>query len=85
MTATGTVWVVQYTHRHGDDFSAHATPEAADKALADIAREWWSVELNGMDGVPATADGLSDREAVRIYFELVDNEDYQIHELDIIS
>lgn len=83
MTATGTVYVLQYTHVHGQDLSAHATLQGAEKALAGIAREWWTRELDGIAGVPATPDDLSDNEAVRIYFGHLDDEDYQIHELDI--
>jgi hypothetical protein len=62
------VYVLRYWHKHGDDISVHATPELADEAIAGIVRLWWE-EVRGEHGVPDTPGGLSDEDAVRLYFD----------------
>lgn len=84
MTASGTVYVLQYTHKHGDDFTAWPSQQEAESALAGIVREWWAAEMKGEDGVPATPDDLSDEDAVRMYFDHT-SETAEIHELLIGS
>ena len=78
------VWVLQYTHKHGEDFSAYATPQAAEAGIAEIVREWWGSEMRGED-VPASPAELSDAEAVEMYFAHQDGrseiETYEIHDL----
>ena len=78
------VFVLEYSHKHGEDLNAHATQAGADAAIAAIVREYWAEEMRGEDGVPATPDDLSDADAVRVYFEHTD-ESYEIHELHVHS
>ena len=46
------VWVLEYSHKHGTDLTAYATPQAAEAGAAEIARQWWASEMRGEAGVP---------------------------------
>lgn len=81
MTATASVHILWYSHRHGDDFTVYGTGEQAIAARADIAREFWGEAADGVstpDGFPDSPDGLTDEEAVRLYFEAMDDESAEI-------
>lgn len=79
-----TVFVVEITHRHGTDLIVCASEARACTALARYAREWWhEVEFEA-----GPIDGLTDEEAVDLYFETQMNakwhlEMYEIHYLDV--
>jgi hypothetical protein len=64
----GAAWVVHHLHRHGCDVRLYATDALAHAAVAELARNWWP-EIAWDDGAPATPDGLSDADAIRIYFD----------------
>jgi hypothetical protein len=74
------VWVLQYSHKHGEDLTAYATPQAAEAGIAEIVREWWASEMRGEEGVPASPAELSDAEAVEMYFNHT-SETHEIHDL----
>ena len=74
------VWVLQYTHKHGEDFSAYATPQAAEAGVAEIVREWWASEMRDVPGVPESPAELSDAAAVEMYFAHT-SETHEIHDL----
>lgn len=70
-------WVPAYEHRHGTDASLWTTQEGVRAALADTIRRYWD-EVSDRHGVPATPDGLTDHEAIGLYFRNHDQESYQI-------
>jgi hypothetical protein len=72
----GVVHVLRHSHRHGTDISTHATVGGAAAALAAIARGQWDDMLGRSDaeGAPPTPDGLTDEEAVAMYFDHQEDE-----------
>ena len=78
------VWVVEYAHKHGTDFSAHATAAEARQVVAWIARQFWADIAAIRDELPATPEGLSDEEMVQMYFDAcAPQESYEVHGLDV--
>lgn len=70
-----TVYVLRYSHYHGDDIDVYATSEAASAAAADLARQFWGKAagtMNAPDDFPDSPDGLSDQDATRMYFNVLD-------------
>ena len=64
MATDGTpIWVLQITHKHGDDFWTFGDEQAALDRLAIWARQWWHDE--GLDGDPTQ---LRDDEVISDYF-----------------
>jgi hypothetical protein len=73
--AETTVYVLRYSHKHGDDIDVYATADAASAAAADLARQFWGEaagSMNAPDDFPAAPDGLSDQDATRLYFDVLD-------------
>lgn len=35
------IWLLHITHKHGDNYSAHASREGAEAAMESYCREWW--------------------------------------------
>jgi hypothetical protein len=69
--ASPRVWVVHYSHRHGDDITACTSPAAADGIAAGLARDYWHELFEQGDvpaGLPRDAGGLPDGEVRRLYF-----------------
>jgi hypothetical protein len=77
----GPVYVLLYSHRHGDDISVYASYDLARAGLAGICREWWNDARAGDDSFPASPDGLSDDEVIARYFNAMDStESWEITE-----
>jgi hypothetical protein len=85
MVLPSQVWVLEYLHKHGSDLSAHATEEDAQRAIAEIARNFWEDVASWHPDMPATPDGLSDEDATRIYFANYDAEEHRLHCLGVRS
>jgi hypothetical protein len=80
--AVTTVYVLRYSHKHGDELSAHVSLEAAIDDIAGIARECWH-EIADDPRAPETPDNLSDEDAVSVYFERNTEENYEIEALPV--
>lgn len=65
------VYVLAYENKYGGDVSVYATAEGAVAGAAEIARRFWRAE-----GVPGTPEGLSDADAVSVYFDAMDGREY---------
>jgi hypothetical protein len=83
ITEAGTVWVLRYSHRHGDDLAAFASLDLAYDALVAICREWWDDLASWFDEVPETPDGLADEAIVQTYFDHQDDESWAIENLTV--
>ena len=81
----GTVWVLRYSHKHGDDILAFTSLDLASDALAAIAREWWDDITGIWDEVPETPDGLSDEATIEMYFDHQDDESWSIENIAIMG
>jgi hypothetical protein len=81
---TGTVWVLRYSHRHGDDLLAFTSTDLAHDALAAICREWWD-DITWNDDVPETPDGMTDEAIIETYFDHQSDEFYAIEHLAIFG
>jgi len=84
-TATGTVWVLRYSHRHGDDLLAFTSGELADAALVAICREWWESITGIWDDVPDSPEGMADEAIIEMYFDHQSDESYSIENLPIFG
>ena len=62
-----TVYIATIEHKHGVNTYVSETYMLAFAEVVQYAREYW--EDIEYDGKPATPDGLSDDEIVRMYFE----------------
>ena len=77
------VQVVIYSHKHGDDVNVFATKAGARASLAEVARVYWDdmyADVNVDGDVPETPEGLSDDEAIRLYFANMHGESAEIVE-----
>jgi len=72
-----TIWITHISHRHGDDLYASMTPEAADQIVRDYVEDWWDHEK--LD-IPKPLDPV---QMVEDYFEMMDDESYQIQEAEL--
>jgi hypothetical protein len=61
------VWALRYTGPHEDQVSLHASRDHAIAQLAQHARASWD-NVGFTPGVPPDPAGLSDEEAVQVYF-----------------
>ena len=61
------IYVCVYEHKHGTDVGLYATPEEADKAQANIAREFWSDRAN--KDAPEDPVNMTDDEVISAYFD----------------
>lgn len=77
-TQPQTVYVLHYSHRHGDDITVHADSDLAHEWLASIVREWWTEITGRGDGVPDSPDGLTNEKAVSVYFDHKHDESWSI-------
>jgi hypothetical protein len=77
------VYTLRYSHRHGDDVYVYSTAGKAHAALAEIAREWWP-DITHLDGAPTTPDGLTDEQAIEMYFDLRADEFWDIEATTIL-
>jgi hypothetical protein len=87
VTAPIKVFVLQYTHRHGEDFSAYGTRQDAEIAAARIAHEYARELPTGADAAKVRALYDSDQfiECVAHYILCCDAESLDIHELEVRS
>jgi hypothetical protein len=63
------VYVLTYSHKHGDDVTLHADEGGAEHAIAEIARSYWGDVAALYDDMPATPDGLTDKQVTETYFD----------------
>lgn len=76
-----TVFVGAYEHKHGTDVSAYRTREAAYRAKAAIAREYWGDRAD--ETAPDDHEGLSDDEVISAYFDGNEAEFFGIEQCDV--
>jgi hypothetical protein len=79
-----TVYVLRYSHRHGDDYSAHDSQDGAKEAIAGIVRDSWE-EINDDPRVSETPENMSDEDAVAVYFQYAEDESHEIVALPVQS
>jgi hypothetical protein len=77
MSDTRTVWVLQVSHRHGEDLSCHSTEQRAKAALAEYCEEWWEHEVQDK---PMPEDP---QERIKLYYEEVGEESADISAHDV--
>lgn len=75
------VWIVAISHRHGTNYEAAATHEAALSIAAAFARQWWH-EWPGLHDEDIPAD---DEAAMERYFEIADDEFCEITETEVVG
>lgn len=79
-SAPGSVWVLHYSHKHGDDLSAFATEAAAHAAVFGIVSDYWKDEM-GAEPMPE-----DQAEAVAAYFEQTEGrESYEVRRVDVVG
>lgn len=80
-----TVWVVEYSHKHGTDIMVAETEQAARDALADVVTGYWN-DVRYEPGVPGSPDDLSTDQVLSIYFGAIGpEENYEISEQLVLS
>lgn len=88
MSDAEVVWVAAVDHRHGRDFWLSKTSAGATQALADYCRDNWDeltgrIGLIGDEAAPEVAPG-DDDEAIRIYFEIVTDEFFDLNQAAVL-
>jgi len=77
-----TIWVLHVSHRHGDNYAAFTTLEAAQNYLHGYVTDWWDDGLTEQYGA---LDSLPRDEAIDAYFEAhgeaLDPEYYALQEV----
>lgn len=72
-----------YSHKHGEDVSIYADNESAEKALAQIAREYWSDAVAYEPEIGETPPE-DDTKAIETYFGVFqDTEGYDIKTVEV--
>jgi hypothetical protein len=74
-----TVWVRRITHRHGCDIEVHATEGSANLSLLEYVDFNWEHE---MDDTPRPSDNDA---AIKMYFDTVENEFFDIDSHEVIE
>jgi hypothetical protein len=77
------VYILAYSHKHGQDLSAYATEALAEAAKVGIAKEWW--EDRADDEAPDDYAALTEDEIVTAYFDENDREWADIEALDVMG
>jgi hypothetical protein len=80
------VWILAYTHRHGDDITVHRTQESAFIALSEICDEYWDEAVERAED-PESITKPSDRQQkIDLYFDLMrDDEFWSIDFRDVLD
>ena len=86
--AAQTVYVLTYTHKHGEDVTVYSTEHAAKRAAGDIARVYWETAVASdyaLPGMRKSPGGMGDEEVTRQYFMVMGNhgESYSITATDV--
>ena len=74
-----TVWVLTYSHRHGDDVSVYDTKEAAYAGAEETIREWLDNERGDDEtrrNILALLDAGQVPDAIVAYCEAVEDEGF---------
>jgi hypothetical protein len=79
----GKVWVVEYRHRHGVDFSAFASPQDAYRAGAQIAFDWAGREAPDVRNEVKQLYDEGDYEACISTYTAASSESVEVHELNV--
>jgi len=78
----GTVYLAEYEHKHGSDYSVHTTQEGAQSWFRDIVFDWKSECLDPDDEDPYNEFSLD--ELIESWGEVTGHtEFFNIHELEL--
>ena len=78
----GTVYLAEYEHKHGNDYSVHTTQEGAQNWFRDIVSDWKSEFLDADDEYPYNEFSLD--ELIESWGEVTGHtEFFNIHELEL--